>query len=291
MKLRTSSSKKWIVLLSLPFCVLGWSQESFSQPQQPKPLSQSVSNKPTFDWSWTKAQWKDNDNAFMHTRRALDKKAKDDQLTDALVQQYKDQATQGYKILDPLTQFRWAYAAYRLQILRHTPGQARMKGTLTALDRARDSKGTRQLSYNYSRLLYLNYMMDGLAFSPLKVVGERLLKVNPNDYEVKFFQIQLLNTRVAKDNALYQRYIADLQKQNPRDPALQSAIASREFKNWLITTKNKKDGLRAIQQYRKLVKMPEANAATRKFALERISTVEQRLDRFEQKRLKKAQKG
>lgn len=250
-----TNTRIWLIRLALSLVVGILSGKEYCLAQPPRgEATPKVFEVPSLDFSWTKGPWKDDDKPFAAFRREINKLTGDGKLSDDMVAAYK-RGAQGVHSTEPLSQFKWAYSSYCRQLMLHTPGQKRLSGTLEGLQRAKKADGTPQLSYTYCRQLYLQFLIGGNAFGPLRQAGERLLKINPHDYDVEFYQLGFLDRSVPGDLELYNKYMADMKRQHPSDPGLQEFIADSEYKHWFIISRKESDADRAIAAYESLLKM------------------------------------
>ena len=110
----------------------------------------------------------------------------------------------------PLTQFRWAYAAYLAGLAdAHYENTRDYEGAFEGLALCRNTH-----SYLYDRLRFLMAAATGVGAKEYQAVGARLMRRNPKDYQVKLaYAVHMVGdpeTEIA--------YAVELHKLRPSDP-------------------------------------------------------------------------
>ncbi len=147
---------------------------------------------------------------------------------------------------DAPTVYRFAYASYRAEqydaLYAKSEDDSLARGMLPRLP----------LPYNYL-VARLRFLMESEGFPEpyLKVVGERLLQRNPNDYRVEYVLETLLDPSLSeaeKARAFY--YANDLVHRYPSKPEVYGLCAKNYYIAWLAT-KSPADAKYAIVLYQK----------------------------------------
>lgn len=138
------------------------------------------------DYDWTQETWTADDQPYLLIQANIDKNITNGQNPDDLLMQCRKEA-----LADPNNTkalFRWAYAAYRaasqvelapsqVYLRFETPGSIYSVQTFMMKNYAP--------SYHYTRLLFLLLNSDNVD-SRTGELGQRLLKRNPDDKEVRY---------------------------------------------------------------------------------------------------------
>jgi hypothetical protein len=102
------------------------------------------------------------------------------------------------------------------------------------------------------------------SFFHLKSFGQRLLRRNPNDYDVKFWMIRALNPHTSEeDRTLIVRYAQELVKAKPDRPGSYSSLGFA-YKELFFADKSLSAGDKALKAYRQYYAMIPATATTQK---------------------------
>lgn len=250
-----------VLLLMLCGVMPGWSEESEAG---------------YMDFKWASESWKDDDKPFERAKQEIDTLARSGKLNDSVVNRRKAVASDRLR-RDPLSQFKWVYSAYRLQVATHTPGRKRIQGNMDALTRARDLDGSLHCSFTYCRQVFLAFMMEGYWFQELRPASKRILSRNQKDFEVMFFHVMLLDRYSSKDSAEWVRYVTQLRRHNPNDTSLQVHIADKAYQYWRLRSKVNKDGQSAIGEYEKLLKMANLSSKRRSWATGRVALIKKEM--------------
>ena len=166
------SSKLWLLAFIL---ALTPSLNQRVKAQQPEPKARNW----VTVWEWTVAPWNGNDKPYQQMRDTIDNAIAGGRKPQELVEFYELPALEHPN--DPIAQFRWAYATYKVAITTNEiTGDNMLYQPLKALVLAPFPK-----TYDYARLIYL---MEDYGHGPfilqLRNVSKRLVKHNPNDKAV-----------------------------------------------------------------------------------------------------------
>lgn len=209
---------------------------------------QRLANIPSSGDAWVSQAWTGDETPFREFRLSMDRAVAQGQSPAQLAEKYS--ATK-FDIEHPLAVFQWAYPAYLAEKAKALPGD---EGELYDIRNAMQSAANFDSPHNYEfdRLRFLAEMTNSsnLALFPM---GERLVKRNPKDYEVRLLWTkcmadpEYLHLPVMKDN------IEILIKAFPKDPSKQIQLAY--FYGALAQEKKYRDPAtlnRAIAAYRKV---------------------------------------
>ena len=222
-------------------------------------------------FAWTQDAWTADEKPFQSARVALVMAQQQHKDMLALAKQYGLAAKK--KPSDALTAFKWGYAvwlAYNYGI--NTAANAELFDACNALERTPSPH-----SYQYDRLRYLIDACNSRR--GVKELGERLLKRNPNDFYVIYYQIDLLTPGlVAADKKeafdLCNKIIHDY----PKDANGYERMASVYQRLWWVSA-NKSDAQMTIDYYRKGETLLPANNPNRAKYNELISQTEREMER------------
>lgn len=225
-------------------------------------------------WSWLREEWTADEQPYRRIRAAVDKIADAGRLTPAVVRQYKARAKNW---TDPVAQFRWGYAAYKLAKKADFVNQAGVLQEITdALQTAWTPRPQTPRSYEYARLRFL--VMGMLQPDrDLRVVGERLLSRNPNDYEVEYLFVSVLSpgiTAKEKQQALF--HIQALLRKYPQKRArIHSLLGGVHYKLWVVS-QSQADADKAVAAYRQYLRLASPHDKWRQNAMQMIKHIQQR---------------
>lgn len=232
------------------------------------PSSSEQKNSTDSKWTWTDEKWNGNDTPYVKIRQSIDKAIAAGQKPDTLLKKY--QVIGKAQPSNPQAQFQWAYAAWQAR-----KAVDKYKDQYQKLSPVREVlvKVTSPATYQYVRL---RFVIEAWFFpaSELKFVGERLIKRNPNDYDVKYYLVSILDTSTSSaewKTAL--KYAKDLIRIDSKRSSAYSALGGVYFASWL-KTKNKLHGKEAINAYRKYLVIAPKNAEWRAQAERLIKTIQ-----------------
>ncbi len=173
--------------------------------------------------------------------------------------------------MEPQAQFRWAYAAYEAARKTNFVNQHKtLRDIEQALQRAASVSPPR--NYEYARLRFLAIARNS-PYHNLKPVGERLVRRNPQDHEVRFYLVELLDPGLhseEKQSALmHARFLAQAL---PEKPTVHSLLGSVYWRIWL-KSKSPADADKAIAGYRKFLQTAPPNHPFRRGAESQIKFI------------------
>lgn len=203
-------------------------------------------------WAWTRETWAGSDKTYQSIMSEVDKSIAQHENLDQLLGNYKALAKDSRTNPDP--QFRWAYLAYKMSVMRATSDPVGL--SLHALGRAASPH-----NYYYDRLRYLLSHQIGNSDYHLVSLGQRLLKREPNNKQLMLDVIRDLNdsrddlgrseSQVLTDRkralSLAKQYIARF----PQSPAGYGVLSEVYSSSYYATgnTQAQTDTLAALHEY------------------------------------------
>jgi len=233
-----------IISATLSSCAL---ISSKSEPIPPAATVPSVD--PWKDWAWASKKWLGDDKPYQQIRADIDNAIARGQDSTSLTADYKKAARQNPG--DPQAQFRWGYAAWEsMKTLHQESDKWRIfAGVPEALAETNFPD-----TYNYARLRFLAEAWRNRTFK-LKSAGEKLLNHNPNDYDVKYQQVGILDmtlTPPEEKQALV--YIQDLMRVKPDRPNPYSLLGGVHMDAY-DKYHHLEDGQQAIAAYQEYIRL------------------------------------
>ena len=217
-------------------------------------------------WNWATEKWDGNEKKYRDMRLAIDQKIKQGANPVELARQYQKQARSW---TDAPGQYRWAYAAYKAAEARGFPEKDEtlkgisMEDIRQALDKAADEE-TSSRNYEYARLRFLSFARVWPE-SRLTPMGERLLKRNPKDFEVRFQQLRLLAPGVREgERAEALSHVNWVFKNMPNDPIGHYLLGS-VYSRIRMSTWSQADADKAIAAYQKFLQIAPSNEKYRPY--------------------------
>ena len=248
-------NKKWLVAMILPICL---SIQAYAQ-NKPESLIDRIAKADQKGYDWKTTLWTQDNEPYLRTRLAIDKSIAQGQKPSILERRYKSAVQKDF--YDSKSVFRWAYAAYKVARAQRTK---ETENLLLEVIKVMDGTIKPRVS-DWTRLRFL----VGIRSWPdvkLIPVGNRLLKRNPKDNELKYEFIDLLNSSSSLTDSRRALAMAqNLVKSDPKKPAYRSALAGA-YSNLWQRNYNLADSNRAIQEYRTYLKMAPPNEPFRKDA-------------------------
>lgn len=182
----------------------------------------STADLPSYEW--TKEPWTGSDETFVKIRQDTDQivaNTKKEQLDD-LVEAYRKQA-EGQPD-DPHAQFAWGYVTYQALISGYKSHELYhdLQDISFALDKAKSPQAA-----EYARLRFFIIIRWQQESFKLKDLAQRLIKRDPNDYEVNYYAISTLQRRSSiegRKQAL--KYAQDAVRLRPERPNAYSALGA-----------------------------------------------------------------
>lgn len=238
---------------------------------QKAPPKKQIPYVPHTQFAWTQEAWTADEKPFQSVRVALVMAQQQHKNMLAQAKQYG--ATAKKKPNDALAVFKWGYAAWLASNYgTNHAANAELFDANNAL-----TKTPSPHSYQYDRLRYLIDACDSQR--GVKELGERLIKRNPNDFYVVYYQIDLLTPGlVAADKKeafdLCNKIIHDY----PKDANGYERLASVYQRLWWVSA-NKTDAQMTIDYYRKGETLLPANNPNRAKYNDLISQTEREMRR------------
>ncbi len=218
----------------------------------------------TDQWHWTNEEWVGNDTAYRSIRKVIDNDFSHDLLTSSSINTYNDLYKQRHN--DPLSLFRWAYASF--QATQRNP----LIPQKNVIAPGAFKEAPSPQSYEYARLRFL----VSAHYSPnfhLQSIGERLLRHNYEDNDVKYYLIQCYRpwqSPLEKDKAL--TLANDMVRSEPNRPGSYSALGGIYFSSWIVN-RRKEDADQAITAYQEYLHYAPTNFEWRKQAEKTIQYI------------------
>lgn len=254
--MRTKRSVLFAVIAVL-FATNVWAQQNISPPS-----AQWSAN----EWTWTKEKWDGDEKPYKKARLEIDRAIQEGRDLDTLLEKYKKNASKN--ATDPLLQFRWAYSAYKSAAKAGNNAAAKLQGVEFALKRANSPQ-----TYEYARLRFL-VVARTTPYHRLKEVGERLLKRNSKDDEVKFYLVSVLDPGLyASEKAQALQLAQELIRSQPKRPSSYSVLANTYLAIW-SKSKSPDDAHKAISAYRQFLQVAPKDHPFRKQAAAWIKFLE-----------------
>lgn len=215
--------------------------------------------------SWMEMPFSGDDRPYTRSRLDIENAFEQGAEPNKLVQKYRNLARQNPN--DLKAQFRWAYASY----------QAVKAKTILSHDLSSAIRKLQSFKPPYTyECARLRFILEARV-SPrqkLKLLGERLLRKNPNDFDVKYNLIKVIEpTASSWDKQKAVLYCQQLIKSFPKKNSPYAMLGFVYFRSWL-KAKNKADAQEAISAYREYVRRVPANDSFRKQAQSIIATIQ-----------------
>ena len=229
-----------LVLAPLPTAAL----PTRTQPQTPRNW--------TTVWGWATASWGGDDRPYRQIRATIDNASSGGRKPQELMDFYETAARKAPN--DPEAQFRWAYAAYKAALtVNYNTGERLLGDPRDALVLAPFPH-----SYEYARLIFLTEDYAVMLVYQLTPVGKRLLRRNPNDYEVKYGTARdLMFSRNPADRQLALKYIEELIRERPERPHPRELLGLFYYQRWQVS-RSRDDAGRAIAAYQQYLQCAPA---------------------------------
>ena len=235
-------------------------------------------------WQWTQAPWDASDKPFIAIRKRIDEAVAKGQKPEVLARRFKELARMSapgapkFKIFkrDAKAQFAFGYSSYlawqAIRLQNNRRGRLALVDVPFALEQPPFPR-----SYQYARLMFI---VASISFQDqrLRWAGERLLKRNPNDYEVNKGLINvLIDTTLLKEPERTQinRLFSKLLRRNPKDRLTWSAVG---FFYYLRSrqTNRVEDVEKASNGYKRYLSLAPKTDEFRKTAKSYIAELEKR---------------
>lgn len=209
---------------------------------------------------WMYSDWSKDGAEFKAARLALDAsttiQTSEDQLR-TLVDKFQQQVDANPK--DQLKQFKLIYLCYRAAVVLPSCGSKQLRRVRGLLE---------QQEYQTFEQARLRFVIEARDFPSLKLIfiGKRLLKAQPDDYDVKFYLVNVLDpSRSEQEAAEALIYSEELINAFPLRPSAHSALGGTLYKTWL-RTQNKATADRSIAAYEQYLKLAPENDSFREQA-------------------------
>lgn len=209
-------------------------------------------------FAWTSQAWTGDDQPYQRIRSEIDQAIAQKKNPDRLMQQYGLLAQKNPA--DPQAQFRWGCAAFAAAMqpsVSDIEGTGKLIGPRSALDHAPSPK-----TYEYNRLRYLMAAYSS-PVPHLKALGDRLLRRDPTDDVVLFFQGGILNySQLPADRQRARAYAENYLRRFPKKPGPYSLLASIHYRDAFLNHSSI-DADKAITAYRRYLELEPSNSGTR----------------------------
>lgn len=229
---------------------------------------------------WASVPWSGSNLPFEEARAKVDAAIKNGESADALRRKYRAtainpilKANNSYVPLKALDCFRWGYATWLT--IQSSPVDVRWQRAAGAdWLKASDVYNAYLLTpsphnYEYDRIRFLisAYLMpDGY----LQNVGKRLVSHNPQDLDVKYEFIRVLNPQ--KDHQQALGLVKELVKKRPSDPSSYARLAEVYYEGWIFLDRNQ-DAPLALAAYHKYLSLAAPNDPRGRHAEETITSL------------------
>lgn len=217
--------------------------------------------------SWITEEWSGRDKKFLEIRKEIDALEKKKALNLQNVRKYESLALKNP--LNPIHQYRWGYAANKLA--KSIEQTSVLQSIIVAMENPKFPK-----SFQYARLLFI----VNVKISPdvqFKKVGLRLHKRSPNDAEILYYLIYILDLGdSAAQKIEAEKFAKALVKLEPQKATSYSSLASVYWISW-ISRKTRSDGQQAIKNYQKYLQLSPPSDTFRPRALDIIKSIQQEL--------------
>ncbi len=225
----------------------------FAQAQQsPSNVTMRPQRQHITDWSWINKPWTGDSSPYVRVTRRIDAAFTDRKQIETGTQKYRDAAKANP--LDPVAQYAWGYACF---VGRPTsvPVEGRdLSNVAMALSRPASPN-----TYEYARLRFI-VTVRWRPYLQLKPLGIRLLKRNPEEYQVKRGLINLL---VVGSKSERQQAVTYGQQLVRAYPNRAGSYASLGWAYDIMFNKQKEasTGDKAIADYRKFIVLSKSPIA------------------------------
>lgn len=220
-------------------------------------------------WGWAAQPWTGNDRPYQKIRADINKALYAGQGPDALIADYKAKADADPK--DPQAAYGWAFAVWRISTWSDEYQQKYSDFTdlPDALAAAPFPK-----TYNYARLRFL-VQAQVRAMPQLQELGERLVKRNPKDADVKYQLIHVLRqTPSPPENREALKLAQDLVQSDPK-VALYYQVLGNVYRDAYYDFGFKRaDGDKAIATFQKEMEVKPPNDEERQVIEEVIKNIQ-----------------
>jgi hypothetical protein len=221
--------------------------------------------------SWTTQSWSGDDHSYVTIRRDIDKAVAQGRTADELLKEYEKAVSLGSS--EPKAIFRWAYAAW-LARNRFTG----YREQLQRIDKPRAAllRVTFPRSYEFARLLFLMQAWESDLPQFLIEPGYKLLRKNPQDYDVKYYLTRLLATSSRPEHRQQAlTNIREFVKSKPRKPSYQALLGGIYYRQWR-KNQSPSDATKAIDAYKKYLQLAPMNDEWRPQAQRLIKRLQRR---------------
>ncbi len=244
--------KKKFFYLFLILLVTPLSLSSSSEARKKNPTSKGRAP------LWTEEVWTGNEAPYTKIRLEIENLNNANQKLPAMIEETGDKAQKD--VNNSLLGYRWAYLCYKAATLDLKEGESQLPLASRAISISVSPK-----VYEYSRLRFL-INVRSFPSSQFRSLGERLVKRDPNDYDVKFYMLKLLTPGLStEDKKLAVGYAQDLIRMWPNSTSAHSGLGGVYYRSWLVS-KSKSDADNAIQAYEKYLQIAPPNHEFRKQA-------------------------
>lgn len=203
---------------------------------------------------WTQQPWTGDDRPYVRIRQTIDKAVASGQDVDTVIARYRPAAMS--KPQDARAVFGWAYAAWnaRKRFFNSEEQSRRIALPSYALLRAPFPR-----TYQFARLLFLTQARDSAYGQFLIGVGDKLLRRNPQDDEVKLYlakSLAYLGDAAKRQRSL--RLTRELIAHDGRRANYYSLLGGIYFQTW-EATKRRADANSSIAAYQHYLQLAPAS--------------------------------
>lgn len=232
-------------------------------------------------YAWTKEQWTGDERPFTNVRKEIDAAIKAGKDRRSIYYEYSKRSQENFN--DRRAAFARAYAKYRAGAIKLTePSEL---GANSAEARLADMG--RPYTYEYMRVRFLLEVSES-PFAYYKRLGERLLRRNPDDYDVIYCQMNVLEPGVSDEDDAQVLVLANqLSRLRPKDPHTDFALGWA-YERRYMGSEGQSDFDNAVVAYRQSIGKSTAKIDMRPAAEYQIKFLNTLRNQIEKRRLKSA---
>lgn len=221
-------------------------------------------------WGWAAQPWTGGDAPYQKIISDINKDLDKGQKPDALIAGYKAKADASPK--DPQAVFGWAFAVWR--VATWSDEYRKRYSDFTDLPDALAGASFPR-TYSYARLRFL-IQAQVRTMPQLQELGERLVKQNPKDNDVKYQLIHVLRQTPARpENQEALKLAQELVQSDPKAALYYQVLGSVYLDAYIDFGFNKADGDKAIAEFQKELELRPLNDPTRLDVERAIKNIQQ----------------
>lgn len=196
----------------------------------------------SYFWRWTSETWKHDDNSYESVRRTIDRAMQHHVKPAALLRAYRVAAIAHHRRPEYL--FGWMYSSYVLADAGNAEGRSDLQKINYEIPFTPSPK-----SYQYTRLHFLLQALQEPS-AELRSLGLHLHDVDPNDYDVTYQLVRVLNqSGTIDDRTQALKFSRQLTKMRPDKAKGYALLGGVYFRAFLIS-RDEKDRIEAKENYK-----------------------------------------